>query len=506
MTERKPPAQARLDGERMFHLLMENVKDFAIFMLDPEGRILSWNRGAERILGYKEPEIIGQPFGLIFTPEDVQRKRPEYELQTARETGRAEDERWHIRKDGSRLWASGVVTPLVNEGGDLQGFAKILRDITERKLAEERLAEANQRKDEFLAMLAHELRNPLAPILNVMQIFKREGDGQKHLKEATGMVERALGRIVRIVDDLLDVSRITRGKIQLRKERLSLQTAVQQAVESVRPFIESRKHQLSVSLPPEAIWLEADPVRIEQVLVNLLNNAAKYTEPGGKIWLTAERLGNDCVLTIKDTGIGISPEMLPRIFELFVQADKSLDRAQGGLGIGLTLVKNLVQMHGGAVEAHSGGVGEGSEFMVRLRAVPEVAGLKPEGAPMQRAKQGKALRILVVDDNVDTAESLAMLLRLSGHDVKIEHTGPKALQVAVSEKPDVVLMDIGLPGMEGCQVAERIREHKDLADMQLIAISGYGQEADQQRSHQAGFNHHLVKPVDPAKLQELLSR
>ncbi len=212
------------------------------------------------------------------------------------------------------------------------------------------------------------------------------------------------------------------------------------------------------------------------------------------------------MVRVRDNGIGVSPEMLPRIFELFVQADKSLDRAQGGLGIGLTLVRRLVEMHGGAVEAHSGGIGQGSEFVVRLRAVPEVAGLKPEDAPSQRAKPQKALRILVVDDNVDTAESLAMLLRLSGHEVKTEHTGPKALQTAVSERPDVVLMDIGLPGMEGCQVAERIRENKALAEMQQIAISGYGQEADQRRSQKAGFNHHLVKPVDPARLQELLEK
>ncbi len=225
----------------------------------------------------------------------------------------------------------------------------------------------------------------------------------------------------------------------------------------MRTFIESRKHELSVSLPSEAIWLEADPVRIEQVLVNLLNNAAKYTEPGGKIWLSAERLGNDCVLRVKDNGIGIAVELLPRIFELFVQADKSLDRAQGGLGIGLTLVKRLVQMHGGAVEAHSDGVGEGSEFVVRLPVVPEVAGLKPEDAPAQQMQPGRALRILVVDDNVDTAESLAMLLRLLGHEVKVAHTGPKGLQTTIAEKPDVVLMDIGLPGMDGCQVAERIR-------------------------------------------------
>src|SRR5947209_11737867 len=210
--ERKQPAQARLGGERMFHLLMENVKDFAIFMLDPEGHIVSWNTGAERILGYKEAEIIGRPFGVIFTPDDAEKRRPEYELKTAREVGRAEDERWHVRKDGSRFWASGVVTPLRNEDGELVGYAKILRDITERKRSEEQLEEANQRKDEFLAMLAHELRNPLAPIQNVLHIFKQEGNGKGHLRDATGMVERALGRIVRIVDDLLDVSRITRGK------------------------------------------------------------------------------------------------------------------------------------------------------------------------------------------------------------------------------------------------------------------------------------------------------
>lgn len=506
MTGNKSPQEARNDGERLFHLLMENVKDFAIFMLDPEGRIVSWNAGAQRILGYEEPEIIGQPFETIFVPEDIQRKRPEYELQTARDSGRAEDERWHLRKDGSRLWASGVVTPLLDERGNLRGFAKILRDITERKRTEEQLTEANQRKDEFLAMLAHELRNPLAPIQNVVQIFKLEATGKKHIQEATAMVERSLGRIVRIVDDLLDVSRITKGKIELRKERLPLQTAVQQAIESVQALIASRKHELSVLMPPEEVWLEADPVRIDQIITNLLTNAAKYTEPGGKIWLNVERLGNDCVLTVKDNGIGISREMLPRIFELFVQVDHSLDRAQGGLGIGLTLAKRLVELHGGVLEAFSGGVGEGSEFVVRMRVVPEYSGRKPEDVDTYQSKTEKCLRILIVDDNVDTARSLAMLLRSSGHQVTTEYTGPEGLRAALSEKPDVILMDIGLPGMDGCQVAQRIREHPELAGIQLIAISGYGQESDKRQSEQAGFNHHLVKPVDPVKLEALLAK
>jgi CheY-like chemotaxis protein/two-component sensor histidine kinase len=385
------------------------------------------------------------------------------------------------------------------------GFAKILRDITERKRAEEQLAEANQRKDEFLAMLAHELRNPLAPILNVLPILKREAVDKLHLQDATGMVERSLSRVVRIIDDLLDISRINNGKIQLRKERLSLQTAVHQAVQSARSLIESRSHVLTVSMPPEAIWLEADPVRIEQVFVNLLNNAAKYTEPGGQIDLSVERLGNDCVVRLKDNGIGILSEMLPRIFELFVQADKSLDRSQGGLGIGLSLAKRLVEMHGGTLEAHSEGVGQGSEFVVRLLAVPETAGLKPQDAPVpQETKQGASRRILVVDDSVDTAESLAMILRLLGHEVTVAHTGTKALETAQAIRPDVVLLDIGLPGMDGFQVAERMRQNPDLANTRLIAISGYGQESDHQRSKLAGFDRHLVKPVDPASLQDLL--
>lgn len=355
-------------------------------------------------------------------------------------------------------------------------------------------------------MLAHELRNPLAPILNAVHIIEREGAASPTLRQAGGIIGRQLGRVVRIVDDLLDVSRITRGKVQLRKERVTLQTVMGHAVDTVRSFIESRKHQLSVSLPPEAIWLEADPVRMEQVVVNLLNNAAKYTEPGGKISITAERVGNECELKVRDSGVGIVAELLPRVFDLFVQADKSLDRSQGGLGIGLTLVKRLVGMHGGTVEARSEGIGHGSEFVVRLPVVPEVTGLKPEQAPAPAQKTQNPLRVLIVDDNVDTAESLAMLLKLFGHETRVAHTGQRALQMAVAEKPDAVVLDIGLPGMDGYQVAERIRQHEELAGVRLIAVSGYGQESDRRRSAEAGFNHHLVKPVDPAKLQDLLSQ
>src|SRR5262245_4904514 len=268
-------------------------------MLDTQGRVVTWNVGAERILGYKEGEIVGQPFARIFTPEDVEQDQPELELRVAADKGRVEDERWHVRKEGTRFWASGVVTPLWDEDGTLRGFAKILRDITERKKTEEELADANRRKDEVLAMLGHELRNPLAPVLNAVQIIQREGGDKPTVKQAADMIDRQMRRIVRLVDDLLDVSRITKGKIQLRRGREQLSVLVAHAVESVRPLIESRKHELSLSLPPEAVWLDADPIRLEQILAKLLNNAAKYTEPGGHIWLSVEREGQQAIVRVK---------------------------------------------------------------------------------------------------------------------------------------------------------------------------------------------------------------
>jgi signal transduction histidine kinase/DNA-binding response OmpR family regulator len=367
------------------------------------------------------------------------------------------------------------------------------------------IQEANRRKDEFLAMLAHELRNPLAPILNAMHILRLGHGNGPALEQTRGMIERQVRNMVRLVDDLLDVSRITRGKIQLRKEIVDLPQAIARAVESTTPLLEARGHQLNVTLPPECLRLEADPTRLEQILANLLSNAAKYTEPGGRIELAAERGGDDVVLRVKDSGIGIAAEMLPHIFDLFMQAEGSLDRSQGGLGIGLTLVRRLVEMHGGRVQAFSDGLGQGSEFVVRLPALKEPSPKMLE--PVTRARQAPArpMRVLVVDDNKDAAESLAILLGLEGHQVRICYDGPAALTCGGPWRPEVVLLDIGLPGIDGYEVARRLRAQDGTTGVLLVAITGYGQEEDRRRALEAGFDRHLTKPVDLTELRELLA-
>jgi signal transduction histidine kinase len=368
----------------------------------------------------------------------------------------------------------------------------------------ENLAEADRRKDEFLAMLGHELRNPLAPILNALHIMGRRGTDASILQDMRDLVERQVKHMSRLVDDLLDVSRITRGKVQLLKERLNLADVVARAVEGARALIEGKRHRLEVVLPREPLWLEADPTRLEQVLANLLANAAKYMEEGGRVWLTVERHGETAVVRVRDLGLGIPPEVLPRVFDLFMQGEQSLDRSQGGLGIGLTLVRSLVELHGGSVSAHSEGPGRGSEFVVRLPAASTPGQPCPK-SPAPKGKAGRARRVLVVDDIPDVADSLRMVLGLDGHDVRIAADGRAALEVAQAWPPEVVLLDLGLPGMSGLEVARQLRSQADLESVFLVAMTGYGQEQDRQRCHEAGFDLHLVKPVDPAVLREMLA-
>jgi PAS domain S-box-containing protein len=379
-------------------------------------------------------------------------------------------------------------------------------DITERRRAEEALRQADRRKDEFLATLAHELRNPLAPLRNAVELLRR-GEGQADLSEkARGMMERQLAVMVRLVDDLLDISRIARGKLQLRKERVDLASVVHSAVEAARPSIEAQAHELTVTLPPQPVYLDADSVRLAQVFLNLLTNAAKYTEKGGHIWLTAERQGGEVVASVRDTGIGVAAEHLPHLFEMFSQVAPALERSQGGLGIGLALVRGLVELHGGSVEARSGGPGLGSEFLVRLPVVgaPAEAPREPTGDG-EKVGGARTCRILVVDDNRDAADSLALMLRLKGHDIQTAHDGLEAIQAAAAFRPEVVLLDIGLPKMNGYEAAQYIRAQPWGGHMALIAVTGWGQEEDKRRSLEAGFDHHLTKPVDPAALEKLLA-
>ena len=366
------------------------------------------------------------------------------------------------------------------------------------------LVESKVRSNLTLAMLAHELRNPLAPLRNGLHIMRLAGDNEAEVAETRTMMERQLGQMVRLIDDLLDLSRITNGKIELRREQIELAAAVQDAVDTSRPLIEAAGHQLTVSLPPRPVFVYADRTRLAQVFANLLNNSAKYTERGGHIWLTVERQGSDVVVMVKDTGVGIAPDMLAQVFEMFTQADRSLDRSQGGLGIGLSLVRRLVEMHGGRVEAHSEGLGKGSEFVVRLSVVL-TSDLAAQRANGDVALRSPKYRILVVDDNKDSAISLARLLRIMGHATQTAHDGLEAVEVAQKFRPDVALLDIGLPKSNGYDACRSIRGQPWSDGMILIALTGWGQEVDKCRSKEAGFNFHLVKPVDFGALEKLLA-
>jgi signal transduction histidine kinase len=383
-----------------------------------------------------------------------------------------------------------------------------LREQLEVELARRasELALADRRKDEFLAMLGHELRNPLAPIANAVHVMRMLGVENPQLCWARDVIDRQVGQMVRLLGDLLDVSRISRGKITLKKESVELSAVVGIAVESSRPLLEARRHELTLEMPSEAVWLQADLARLAQVVANLLNNAGKYTEKGGRIGLTAERQGDEVVLRVADNGTGIAPEMLPRVFDLFSQSERTLDRSDGGLGIGLTLVKSLVELHEGSIEAFSEGLGKGSDFVVRLPVlrlalVPSANGIRQIIPPGTTAR-----RVLAVDDNVDAVESLARMLGLQGHEVRTAHDGPAALAAAAAFLPEVVFLDIGLPNMNGYEVARRLREQVGLKTALLVAVTGYGQAEDRRQADEAGFDAHLVKPTNQAALQALLAR
>jgi two-component system CheB/CheR fusion protein len=646
-------------SEERFRLMIQTVQDHAIFVMDPAGNVASWNEGAQRILGYAADEVLGRPGALFFTEEDRRGGLPQRELRTAAEAGRATDENWQVRKDGSRFWASGTTTALWDEREGLSGFVKIFRDLTERKAAadallekdlrlraalaaarmgtwhwdiaanrqrldeslhrlmglpsdrvvntleeflevvhaddrsavarafrrsveqgvplnvefrvvwpdgsvhwlkdqgevlpgpdgrprfltgacvditdrrqmEEDLRQADRRKDEFLAMLGHELRNPLAPLRGVMEVLQRQRLDAPGLERAYAMMNRQVMHLVRLVDDLLDVSRITRGLVELRREPVDLVQVANQAVEMAAPAIEGRGHDLALTLPRKPLRVEGDPTRLTQVFFNLLSNAAKYTDPGGRIDFRVDREGDGAVIRVRDNGNGMEAELVPKVFDLFTQGERTPDRSQGGLGLGLTLVKRLVEMHGGSVQARSEGPGKGSEFTVRLPLLlqkDEGRGMrdesrKDEGGRMRDEKSREeasdrqrpllpssfiphpsSLRVLVVDDSSDVAETLAWMLQGLAQEIQMVHSGLAAIQRVRQFLPDVILCDIGMPGMDGYETCRRLRQLPGLEKTLIAAVSGYGGEEERRKSKEAGFDRHLVKPIGRATLEELL--
>lgn len=467
-----------------------------------DGIVVSWNAAAERLFGYSAVETIGKSIELIIPPER------HHEEQTILARLRAGDlvdhfETVRVTKGGRLVNVSLTISPVRDASGRIIGASKVARDITERKAREHELVEADRRKDEFLATLAHEIRNPLAPLSAMLAVMKRAGGDPAVMENARATMERQTANLVRLVDDLVDVSRISRNKLDLRRERLELSAVLQQAVETCQPLIAELGHELALHLPAEPVYLDADPVRLVQVFNNLLNNACKYTKPEGRISLSVRCAGQVVEVQITDSGVGIPADHLPMIFGMFIQVTPQRESAQGGLGIGLTIVKQLVEMHGGTVTAASEGPGLGSTFTVRLPTA--ISNVAIAGAQQQVVGTMPAASILVVDDNADASASLTALIELWGAQARTAADGLQAVTTAESFRPDVVLLDIGLPKLNGYDVARRIRAAPWGKDMMLIALTGWGTAEDQRRSREAGFDAHMVKPVDFDRLVELVS-
>lgn len=496
--------------EGRIRLILENAKGYAFIVTDINGIITEWEGDALAITGWSANEVIGKSIEVIFTDEDRFAGYPRLELDTARLKDVAADKRWHIRKDKSRFFADGVLVPLKDSANQIHGFSKIFRDITSERLATEELhrladslAEAGRRKSEFLATLAHELRNPLAPIRNGLGILRMGADNAASLAKTREMMERQVNHMVHLVDDLLDISRISGGKIELKKESITIKELITNAVETSIPLIEGGQHKLAINIMDDSLSLYVDPNRIEQVISNLLNNAAKYTRPGGEIRINVSVDDDVLTLSVEDNGIGIPADALPTIFEMFNQVERNIDHAQGGLGIGLTLVRQIVEMHGGTINVSST-ENVGSVFIIKL---PILA--CNSSAERNRANEDKtgarSLRILVVDDNVDAAQSLSLLLEFGGHTLFVAHDGRNALKIAQDHKPHIVFLDIGMPGMDGYETASAIRKTAGLEGMILVALTGWGAEEDKDRSRQAGFNNHLIKPAQLDAIESLLA-
>lgn len=503
-TRRSEEEKLRLSEER-FRLLVEGVSDYAIFMLDPQGQVISWNNGALLIKGYRADEILGKHFSVFYRPEEQAADVPGIELETAIRAGRVENEGWRVRKDGSLFWANVVITAIYDAQRVLRGFAKVTRDMSERKRLEQ-LETSSRRISEFLATLAHELRNPLAPVRNAIGVMQLEEGLSPRAQSCRDMIDRQTAHLGRLVDDLLDMGRITTGKIELRLVRSEIGDILARSVELVRPFLDEREQTVAVFMPQPTLTVKGDLTRLVQVFQNLLNNASKFSPRGTEIVIEVRHETNALLLQVTDHGRGISANGLNSIFDLFVQEDHHLNPSEAGLGIGLTLCRSIVELHGGTISAASAGIGHGSTFTVRLpyNAVDDGGADPPRRADAVAGSE--SLRIIVVDDNRDSADSLAMLLELKDHHVRVAYDGKSGIEAVRLFRPHLLLLDLALPDMDGYTVLRTLRSQWWSSDVFVAAMTGFGQQSDKERSAAAGFDAHLVKPVSMESLDELLIR
>jgi PAS domain S-box-containing protein len=502
LSERREYENSLRHSEERVRLLIESVIDYAIITIDSEGFINSWNLGAERITQFSAAEILGRHFSRLFTPEDIAANKPWQQLIRASEGDRVNEEGWRLRKDGSQYWANSVIGRLPGGEGSPPNYYVVTQDLTQRRHAES-LADTAQKMHEFIAMLAHELRNPLAPIRNAVALMQRRNIQDPIVESMRLTIDRQAVQLTRIINELLDVNRVARGQLTIDKQHVDLHDILARAVETSRPLIDSREHTLVVDMIGEPVSVHADPLRLQQVVVNLLNNAAKYTPPGGHIQLSTRLDDGHVAITVRDDGVGIDRESLDRIFDLFSQLEPRAGDTFGGLGVGLALVRRIVELHGGRVYARSEGPGRGSEFTARIPrsdAAPQVE-LTDEPAA---ADVSQALRVLVVDDNVDAADTLAMVIEQMGASVRTVYDGATALRLCESFLPHLVLLDIGMPHMSGYDVARAIRTLK-CGKPVIAAVTGWGQDADKARAREAGFDRHYTKPISEIALRELVS-
>jgi PAS domain S-box-containing protein len=503
LTERRRHEHELRASEDKFRVLVEGVVDYAIVTLDRDGFITSWNSGAARLNGYLAADIIGRHFSRLYPTDEVAANKPWKDLIAAREKGRIVEEGWRSRRDGTQYWANNLIAALHEPDSRNQSYYIVTQDLSQRKYAEG-LADAVQRTHEFIAMLAHELRNPLAPIRNAVALMERKGLGDPVLESMRQTIDRQSLLLTRIVDELLDVNRIARGQFTIDRHLIDLRDVLHRSIETSRPLIEQRHQTLEIRIPETPLHVSGDAMRLTQVFLNLLNNAAKYTHTGGSLALRVDVEETSLCVRVSDNGKGIPGDSLDAVFELFMQIDPESSGTQGGLGVGLALVRRIIELHGGRVSARSAGLNQGSEFVVQLPR--DATGAEEPHRETPPPPAPRRMRVLVVDDNRDAADSMRMLLEASGQEARAVYDGASAIEIAESFRPQVILLDIGMPSMDGYQVVRALRA-RGLSPAPIIAaLTGWGQDSDKKRTRDAGFDHHFTKPVAPEELMAFLER